>query len=234
MTDPVMNPPAPSGRRDDSSLTSDGERIALPAGTRLYVDAGGAKHYIQPDGIARYVPPGEVGNFYLEGENPRDAVRRHLVQELPYVDAVRVGNVVDGLFDALDDARMIGADLKLVPANPEDNKALGDVLDRSYQAQPSQQYPKWKYHPDDGGKIVANEDEEGNLGHGWHDDPDKAKAARSGDKQSFEPTFEPMAERRAEAAAKNDGRFVDDAGFTDTGGVLKPDVAPGDKPAPVA
>lgn len=252
MTDPIMNPPAPSGRRDDSSLTSEGERFSLPANTRMYVDSGGAKHFILPDGTSRYVPPGEVGNFYIEGEDPQSALRRHLVQELPYADAARVNGMLDDLFGTMDELRKAGAAFKLVPLN-EDNKALAEVLDRAYSGKDVQQYPKAKYHQN-GSYRAVSEDEEGDLGDGWHDHPDDAKkAARAAKREDDDDRYDPRMDvednlkssddlkrededRRASEyrnKPQNDA-FVGEGGFSDTGGVIKPDVAKGDKPAPVA
>lgn len=236
MTDPIMNPPAPSGRLDDSSLTTQGERISLPAGTRLYTDSGGAKHFLLPDGTSRYVPPGEVGNFYIEGEDPQLALRRYLIQKLPYVDAVRVNTMLDSLFGAMDEARNIGAAFKLVPLNAEQDKDLADLMDKAYQGADPAQYPKAKYHAKEGFRAVANEDEEGELGDGWHDHPDDAKKAANGDQPADpDPRKQAEMDRAWELRQKpQNDHFDGEGGFTDTGGVIKPDVAPGDKPAPVA
>lgn len=34
-----------------------------------------------------------------------------------------------------------------------------------------QEFPKWKYHPEKGGKIVQNSEEERALGEGWFNTP---------------------------------------------------------------
>jgi hypothetical protein len=34
-----------------------------------------------------------------------------------------------------------------------------------------QEFPKWKYHPERGGKIVQNAEEEKALGEGWYNTP---------------------------------------------------------------
>ena len=34
-----------------------------------------------------------------------------------------------------------------------------------------QEFPKWKYHPEQGRKVVKNADEEKSLGKGWYDNP---------------------------------------------------------------
>jgi hypothetical protein len=34
-----------------------------------------------------------------------------------------------------------------------------------------QEFPKWKYHPEKGGKIVQNAEEEKALGEGWYNTP---------------------------------------------------------------
>src|SRR5579884_2868507 len=36
-----------------------------------------------------------------------------------------------------------------------------------------QEFPKWKYHPKLGGKIVQNADEEKALGRGWYNRPNE-------------------------------------------------------------
>lgn len=242
MTDPVMNPAAPSGRRDDSSLASDGERFSLPAGTRTYVDTSGAKHFILPDGTSRYVPPGEVGNFFIEGEDPQMALRRYLIQKLPYVDAVSVNGMLDNLFGAMNSARGIGAGLKIVPLNAEEDPDFAALLDRAYNNPEPAQYPKAKYHESGEYRAVKDEDEEGELGDGWHDHPDDAKKAKDGGRDDGWPygvSGDPRVQENDPAASyarqrsQNDGQDGE-GGFSDTGGVIKPDVAKGDQPAPVA
>lgn len=160
--DTLLNPAAPSGRKPDASFaTTAKDREVLPAGTRRYVDSGGAKHFLLPDGSSRYVPPGELGNFTLEDESPRDLLRRHLFETMSLQEAYNANAALDSAFDGLDIMARAGLNLMIVPVDGAHDD-LRDAINKA-QANASSnpvEYPRHMYHADGRDMAVADEDAE--------------------------------------------------------------------------